>query len=55
MADFLSQVSQVVSAVVIWIGQYLDVIMDNPALLFVCICIPVVSATIDMFRRLLRL
>lgn len=55
MSAFLSDVTLVVSECVEWIGQYLDVILDNPALTVMCVAIPIVSVSVDLLRRLIRI
>lgn len=55
MEQFLSSVSQVVTASLTWITQYTAVIMNNPALTTICIAVPIVSVSVDMLKRLIRL
>lgn len=55
MEQFLSSVSQVVTASLTWMTQYLSVIVNNPALTTLCIAIPIVSVSVDMLRRLIRI
>lgn len=55
MTEFLSSVSLVVSAAITWMNQFLTVIIDTPALTVMCIAVPLVSVSVDLIRRLIRL
>lgn len=55
MASFLTTLGQIVAASIDWMVDYLDVIMATPALTVICIAVPIVSVTIDLVKRLIRL
>ena len=55
MADFLSDVGLVVTQSISWMMQFLDVIVDTPALTVICIAVPLVNVAVNLLRRLIRL
>lgn len=55
MADFLSQVGTFFTQSVTWLGDILDVILANPALLVMVIAMPVVGFAVGLLSRLIRL
>lgn len=55
MASFLSTIGQIVTASIDWMMEYLDVIIATPALTVICIAVPIVTVTIDLVKRLIRL
>lgn len=55
MTAFLSNISLVVSAAITWMNQFLTVIIETPALTVMCIAIPLVSISVDLIRRLIRI
>ena len=55
MAAFLTDVSAVVTASLTWVTDILDVVVSEPALLVLCIAVPIIYRVVDMFNRLIKL
>lgn len=55
MADFLGNIGTFFTQSVTWMGDVLDVIVDNPALLVLVIAMPVVGFAVGLLSRLIRL
>lgn len=55
MSEFLTQVSAVVTAAIGWMSDYLDLIVDTPALFVICIAVPLCSMAVNLLNRLIRL
>ncbi len=53
MASFLSSISQVMTAALSWIGSILNFVVSEPALLVLCIAMPVIGFAVGLFRRLI--
>lgn len=55
MATFLSDVGTFFTQSVTWLGDVLDVIVSNPALLVLCIAMPIVGFAVGLLGRLMKL
>lgn len=55
MADFLSQIGTFFTQAMTWMGDVLDVIVANPALLVLCISMPVCGFAVGLLNRLVRI
>lgn len=55
LADFLSQIGTFFTQSVTWLGDVLDVIVTNPALLVMVIAMPIVGFAVGLLGRLIRL
>ena len=55
MATFLSNIGTFFTQSIEWMGNVLDVIVENPALLVLVIAMPVVGFAVGLLRRLIRL
>lgn len=54
LGSIITQVGTVVTAAIGWMGDYLEVITDEP-LLMLFVCLPVVGFGIGLVRRMIRL
>lgn len=54
MTDFLSSLSVVFQASISWMQYVLSLIVNNPALLVMCVAIPIVSRVVSLVNRLIR-
>ncbi len=55
MSAFLSEIGIFFTQAVTWLGDVLDVIVSNPALLVLVIAMPVVGFAVGLLGRLIRL
>lgn len=55
MTAFLSNIGEFFTQSVSWLGDVLDVIVENPALLIMVIAMPVVGFAVGLLGRLIRL
>lgn len=55
MSAFLTEIGTFFTQSVTWLGDILDVIVQNPALLVLCIAMPVVGFAVGLLSRLIRL
>ena len=55
MSNFLQQMGQVVTECVTWMNLFLNAILDSPALITICIAVPLVNVAVNLLRRLIRL
>lgn len=55
MSSFLTEIGTFFTQAVTWMGDVLDVIVENPALLVLCIAMPVVGFAVGLLSRLIRL
>lgn len=54
MTEFLASMSQFLTTSLEWVGDVLNVITANPALMIVCIGMPVVGFGVGLLNRLFR-
>lgn len=55
MSAFLTEIGTFFTQSVTWLGDILDVIVQNPALLVMVIAMPVVGFAVGLLSRLIRL
>lgn len=55
MTAFLGNIGDFFTQSVTWLGDVLDVVVDNPALLIMVIAMPVVGFAVGLLGRLIRL
>ena len=55
MSAFLSDIGVFFTQSITWLGDVLDVIVQNPALLVLCIAMPVIGFAVGLLGRLIRL
>lgn len=55
MANFLTEIGTFFTQSITWLGDVLDVITENPALLVLVIAMPVVGFAVGLLSRLIRL
>lgn len=55
MSAFLTEIGTFFTQSVTWLGDILDVIVANPALLVMVIAMPVVGFAVGLLSRLIRL
>lgn len=55
MSSFLTEIGTFFTQSVTWLGDVLDVIVSNPALLVMVIAMPVVGFAVGLLGRLIRL
>ena len=55
MTAFLSNIGEFFTQSVTWLGDVLDVIVANPALLVMVIAMPIVGFAVGLLGRLIRL
>ena len=55
METLLSNIGSFFTQSIIWLGNVLDVIVENPALLIMCIAMPIVGFAVGLLSRLIRL
>lgn len=55
MSAFLTEIGTFFTQSVTWLGDVLDVIVSNPALLVLCIAMPIVGFAVGLLSRLIRL
>lgn len=55
MEAILSSIGQVFTSAVGWMGELIDVIVAEPALMLTVICVPLVGIGVGLLGRLIRL
>lgn len=55
MSAFLTEIGTFFTQAVTWMGDVLDIIVQNPALLVLVIAMPVVGFAVGLLSRLIRL
>lgn len=55
MSTFLTEIGTFFTQCVTWLGDVLDVIVANPALLVLVIAMPIVGFAVGLLGRLIRL
>ena len=55
METLLSNIGTFFTQAVTWLGDILDVVIENPALLIMCIAMPIVGFAVGLLGRLIRL
>lgn len=55
MTAFLSNIGTFFTQSITWLGDVLDVVTENPALLVLVIAMPVVGFAVGLLSRLIRL
>lgn len=55
MSTFLGDIGTFFTQSITWLGDVLDVIVSNPALLIMVIAMPVVGFAVGLLSRLIRL
>lgn len=55
METLLSSIGQFFTQAITWLGNLLDVVVENPALLILCIAMPIVGFAVGLLGRLIRL
>lgn len=55
MSTLLSSIGSFFTKSVEWLGDVLDVVIDNPALLILVIAMPIIGFAVGLLGRLIRL
>lgn len=55
MSAFLTEVGTFFTQAVTWLGDVLDIVVANPALLVLVIAMPIVGFAVGLLGRLIRL
>lgn len=55
MADFLSQIGTFFTQAITWLGNVLDVVTTEPALLVLVLAMPICGFAVGLLSRLIRL
>lgn len=55
MSAFLTEIGTFFTQAVTWMGDVLDIIVQNPALLVLVIAMPIVGFAVGLLSRLIRL
>lgn len=55
MSAFLTEIGTFFTQAVTWMGDVLNIIVENPALLVLVIAMPVVGFAVGLLSRLIRL
>lgn len=55
MTAFLTSIGEFFTQSITWLGNVLDVVTENPALLVMVIAMPVVGFSVGLLSRLIRL
>lgn len=55
MSAFLTEIGTFFTQAVTWLGDVLDVIVANPALLVLVVAMPIVGFAVGLLGRLIRL
>lgn len=55
MTAFLSSIGEFFTQSITWLGNVLDVVTENPALLVMVIAMPIVGFAVGLLSRLIRL
>ena len=54
LSSFLTNVGTFFTQAMIWVGDVLDIVIENPALFVLVVAIPVAGVAIGYFRRLIN-
>lgn len=55
MTAFLSNIGEFFTTATTWLGNILDIIVENPALTVVCLAMPIVGFAVGLLNRLFRI
>lgn len=55
MIGFLSNIGEFFTQAVAWMGDVLDVVVENPALTIMVLAMPIVGFAVGLLGRLIRL
>lgn len=55
MTAFLSSIGEFFTQSITWLGDVLDIVTENPALLVMVIAMPIVGFAVGLLSRLIRL
>lgn len=55
MAAFLANIGEFFTTATGWLGNVLDIIVENPALTVVCLAMPIVGFSVGLLNRLFRI
>lgn len=55
MSEFLTNIGTFFTQAVTWMGDILDVVVENPALTVLVIAMPIVGFAVGLLSRLIRL
>lgn len=55
MADFLGNIGTFFTQAITWLGNVLDVVVENPALTVMVLAMPIVGFAVGLLGRLIRL
>ena len=55
MTAFLSSIGEFFTQSISWLGDVLDIVTENPALLVMVIAMPIVGFAVGLLSRLIRL
>lgn len=55
MTSFLTDIGTFFTQAITWLGDVLDVVVSNPALLVLCVAMPVCGFAVGLLRRLMSL
>lgn len=55
MTSFLTEIGTFFTQAITWLGDVLDVVVSNPALLVLCVAMPVCGFAVGLLRRLMSL
>ena len=55
MTAFLTEVGTFFTQSITWLGDVLDTVTGNPALLVLCLAMPIVGFAVGLLSRLIRL
>lgn len=55
LATVLESITTFFTSAIAWMGSVIQVIMENPMLLIMCVCIPIAGVAIGYLSRLIRL
>lgn len=55
MSSFLTEIGTFFTQCVTWLGDILDVVVANPALLILVLAMPIVGFAVGLLGRLIRL
>lgn len=55
MSEFLTNIGTFFTQSITWLGDVLDVIVSNPALLVLVIAMPVIGFAVGLLSRLIRM
>ena len=55
MEGLLSNIGTFFTQAITWLGNVLDVVVESPALLIMCIAMPIVGFAVGLLGRLIRL